>query len=144
MVALEFVGIKPDSEVLHAQHAVPVNDRREKRVVDFALGVLCGEDAVTAGDVPNGCRVTGEERPTFEIGAECIGILLQHFGRVALWIDRDRNEGDRFTEISPELVLDLGHQRGEYRAGIDTRGIDEGYGDNLAAQICERNSRSIL
>src|SRR5215470_8200475 len=75
-VATKFVGIKPHSEVLHAQHAVPVNDRREKRVVDFPLGVLCGEGAVTAGDVPNGCRVTGEERPTFEIGAECIGILL--------------------------------------------------------------------
>src|SRR5262249_47597207 len=45
-------------EVLHAQHAIPVNDRREKRVVDLALSVLCREDAVAADDVSNCCRVT--------------------------------------------------------------------------------------
>jgi len=100
---LKFVGIKPHSEVLHAQHIVPVNYRREKRVVDFALGVLCGEDAVPASDVPNGSGVTGEERPTFEISAECVGVLLQHFGRVALWIDRDRNEGHLSPKSCPSL-----------------------------------------
>jgi hypothetical protein len=54
------------------------------------------------------------------------------------------NEGNLFTEILPELILDKGHQSGEYRAGIDTRGIDEGHGDDLAAQIGERNSRAVL
>ena len=77
---------------MHAKHTITVNDRREKRMVHVALGALRSEHAIPVRNVLNGRKCTGEECPTFEIGAECVGILLQRFGRVAVRIDSDRND----------------------------------------------------
>src|SRR4029077_15338111 len=143
-VTPKFIGIKTDSEILHPKHTVTVNDRREKRVVHIAISGLRSEHAITMRDIPNNRGCTGEECPTFEIGAERVGILLQHFRRVTVWIDSDRNKSDSFTEVLSELILDTDHQRGEHRAGIGTRSINEGHGDDLAPQIGERNGSAIL
>ncbi len=63
-------------EILHAKHALPIDNRCEERMVHLTLFVLGSKDAITPDHLPNSCRITGEKCPTFKVSSKRFGISL--------------------------------------------------------------------
>src|SRR6267142_5355068 len=62
-IAAKLLRVEANSEILDAEDAALIDDRREERVLDVAICVLRGEDAIAAREVGNDRRRTGEEAP---------------------------------------------------------------------------------
>ena len=136
-VAQHLVRIEADPHVLDAQRAVAVDERGQERVVDVAAVRLPGEDAVALDDVPDLRRRPGEERPARRVRAVRLRVAPQDGRGVALGIDGDRRRSHLRAEVLAQPLAEGGQLRREERARVGARRVDEGDGDDLAAQVGE-------
>src|SRR4249919_3270302 len=135
-VTTELIEVEARSDILDAQDSASINNGREERVIHISIRRFQRKYAVAARHVPNSIRGPSEKRPAREISTKRLRILLEHFRRVPLGIDGNGNECDLGTEVRPELILNEGHHRRQNGTRIDTEGVDEGYCDDFATQIC--------
>src|SRR5450631_3079775 len=136
-IAPKLLRVEANSEILDAEDAAAIDDRSEERVVDVAIRILRGEDAIAAREVLNDRRGTGEEAPAGNVRPVHLRVQLEHFRRVVLRVDRDGSEHDLAAEITPEPVLHQRHHRRQHRASVAASCEDEGYGHHLAAKVCK-------
>src|SRR5271165_7512785 len=101
---------------------------------DRAVLLLREEYPIMAGHVTDRRERAGQKGPAIELGAPELGVVLQHFRRVALGVEADRNKGDFGSEFRPELVLYVDHLLRQQRADIRAAGIDERDCHDLAAK----------
>src|SRR5262245_9079143 len=86
-VAPEFFRVEAHAEILYTQHALRVDDRGQEGVVHAAALGPGREHAVATGDVADDVWIAGGEEPAGGIGAEGLGIFLEHLRRIVLGVD---------------------------------------------------------
>src|SRR5215831_14411280 len=143
-VGEHLVGVEADTEILDAEDAVPIDQRRQERVVHVAARVLPREHAVLALDVSDLRRCPCEKGPARRPGAVRSRIARENPGRVMFRIDCHGGEEYSRAEVPAQPLLEPGELRGEKWTGVRAAGVHEGHGDDLPAKVAERQPRSRL
>ena len=105
-------------------------------MVEDAGRAALGPHAPGGDDSLNLCGAAGQKMPGRRVGSEEPGVAAQDLGRVALGVERDRDELDRG---SPELglverLLDPAEDLSRRRADAVARRVDERDEHDLALQ----------
>ena len=133
-VAQELVRIEADAHVLDAEGAVAVDERGQERMVDVAARGLPGEHAIPPRDVLDLGRRAGEERPARRDCPVRLRVLRKHLG-VSRSGSTVIDDEATFAPKSVPSRLEPGQLGREQRTGVGAGRVDEGDGDDFAAQV---------